>query len=134
MPAILESRIGEVVDRAEALTQVVVDKVTTDIEAAAKANLVAQGSVDDGLLLNSVEGTAEGYSGEINVGAYYAMYVELGTGVRGAHYEFPGKPQGIDYDMEWERGIPKGRGFAFLIPAVEEAREPFELALGQVFR
>jgi hypothetical protein len=132
---VLDSRVPGLIERMEQRAELIVEKSTMDIEARAKENLIAHGSVDSGFTLGSIEGRADGYSGEVSVGAATAVYIELGTGVRGEAYEFPGKPQGIAYDPNWTRGIPKDpmRGFAFLIPAVESERPAFDLAVGQLF-
>lgn len=132
MPVVVESRFPEIVDRAEADAMESVDKRTEAVAVGARLNLVTQGSVVSGELLGSVEGHADGFTGEIGAGDGLpdarAVYVELGTGERGSRYEFPGKPDGITYDMDWTTGIPKdpAHGFAYLIPALEAEREPFD--------
>lgn len=122
----------------------VVERSTLEVEARAKANLLepkmhADGTMrptwDTGHTGTSIEQHTYGYTGEVTVGADTAVYIELGTGERGEAYEFPGKPQGIEYDLSWKRGIPKDpmQGFAFLIPAVEAERPAFEHAVGQLY-
>jgi hypothetical protein len=131
---ILDSRVPEIADHLEERAGKLVAKATMDVEARAKENLIMQGSVDTGFTLNSIAGHAFGYSGDVSVSASTAIYIELGTGVRGEAYEFPGKPQDVTYDPTWTRGIPKDpmHGFAFLIPAVESERPAFDAAVGQL--
>lgn len=132
MPVEVESRFPEIVERAETDAKASVERRSAAVATGARLRLVLQGSVVDGALLASVEDHADGFIGEIGAGEGLpdarAVYVELGTGVRGSEYEFPGKPDGITYDMSWRRGIPKdpALGFAYLIPALEAEREPFD--------
>jgi hypothetical protein len=126
---VLTSRIPEITARAAERGHAIVEKTTLDIEAAAKARLVAWPAVDTGALLNSGEAVVDGYEGEVGFGSGHAIYVEYGTGQRGAASHFPGKPDDITYSPGW-------RGMAaqpYLTPSVEEAREPFEMALGGLY-
>ena len=140
MPVEVESRIPAIVTEADARAGASVAESTRAITARAKMHLIARGSVRSGGLLDSIEGNAEGLEGEVAAGDGLpdarAVYVELGTGVRGSEYEFPGKPGGIVYDMTWTRGIPKdpGHGFAYLIPALEEERAPLYAEAGNWYR
>jgi hypothetical protein len=132
MAVVYETRIPEIIERSERKAAVSVERRTDAVVVGAKLRLTLQGSVVTGGLLDSLEGHAEGFAGEIGAGADLtdarAVYVELGTGERGAAYDFPGKPDGITYDMDWTRGIPKdpAHGFAYLIPALVAEREPFD--------
>lgn len=131
----VDSKFGEIADRLVERAEILVEKTTMDVEAKAKANLIAQDSVDTGHTLGSIEGLTLGFfHGEVSVGASTAIYIELGTGVRGEAYEFPGKPDDVTYEPTWTRGIPKDpmHGFAFLIPAVESQRPDFNHAVGQL--
>jgi hypothetical protein len=126
---VLTSRIPEMCAAAEERGHMIVEKATLDIEAAAKARLVAWPAVDTGALLNSGEAFVDGYEGEVGFGSGHAVYVEFGTGARGAASDFPGKPDDIKYSPDW-------KGMAaqpYLIPSVEEARGPFEVAVGQLY-
>jgi hypothetical protein len=126
---ILTSRIPEICAGAEERGKLAVEKTTLDIEASAKARLVAWPAVDTGALLNSGEAHVEGFEGEVGFGSGHAIYVEFGTGERGAASHFPGKPDDITYSPDW-------KGMAaqpYLTPSVEEAREPFEMALGGLY-
>jgi hypothetical protein len=126
---VLTSRIPQICAGAEERGHMIIEKTTLDIEAAAKARLVAWPAVDTGALLNSGEAHVEGYEGEVGFGSGHAIYVEFGTGERGAASHFPGKPDDITYSPDW-------KGMAaqpYLTPSVEEAREPFEMALGGLY-
>ena len=132
MPVVIESRIPEIVERAEREAAESVGRRTDSVVLGAKARLILQGSFKSGELFDSLEGHSDGFEGEIGAGDGLpdarAVFVELGTGVRGSEYEFPGKPDGITYDMTWMRGIPKdpAHGFAYLIPALMDERDPFD--------
>jgi hypothetical protein len=140
MPVIVESRLPEIVVAAEEGAKQTVAEITDHTAAGARVHLIARGSGDTGGLLDSVEGHSDGFEGEISAGGGLpdarAVYVELGTGVRGSVYEFPGKPTGVTYDMNWSRGIPKdpAHGFAYLIPALEEERVPLEEQAAEWYR
>lgn len=140
MPVEVESRIPAIVTEADARAGASVAESTRAITARARMHLLLHGSVRTGGLFDSIEGDAEGFEGEVGAGAGLpddrAVYVELGTGLRGSNYEFPGKPGGITYDMAWTQGIPKdpGHGFAYLIPALEEERAPLYAEAGSWYR
>lgn len=140
MPVEVDSRITAIATEAALRAEGSVTEATHAIAVRARLHLLLHGSVRSGDLFESVEGEAEGLQGEITAGAGLpdarAVYVELGTGVRGSEYEFPGKPQGIAYDMSWTRGIPKDptRGFAYMIPALEEERAPLYAEAGEWYR
>jgi hypothetical protein len=129
MSVTLESRLPEIADKAEARAELVVGKTVADIEASAKAHLVAQGSVDTGDLLGSVEGESDGLEGEVSTSVYYGPYVEYGTGRRGQESEFLGKPADIHYSEDWVGMTAR----PYMTPAAEESRGPFEQAIGQIF-
>lgn len=139
MPVEVDSRFPQIVAAADEGARHDVSETTDDIAEGARHHLVLQGSVDSSALFDSVEGHSENFEGEASAGLGLpdarAVYVELGTGVRGAEADFPGKPAGITYDMSWTKGIPKNRPtFAYLIPALEEQREPFEIAASEWYR
>lgn len=131
MPVEVDSRIGAIVTHAEASAEHDVASASREVAVDARLNLLLQGSVKTGELFDTIASDSEGFIGEITAGRGLpdsrAVYIELGTGERGSRYEFPGKPDGVAYDMAWTRGIPKDptHGFAFLIPALEAQREPF---------
>ena len=50
------------------------------VEGAAKENIVANGSVGEGALLNSIQYNIEGTVGIVGSNLFYAPYVEFGTG------------------------------------------------------
>lgn len=138
MPVIVESRFPEIVTASEVRAHEAVGEATDQIAVGARLNLAIQGSIVSGALFDSVHaGEEEDYEGYVSAGEGLpdarAVYIELGTGVRGSHYEFPGKPQDVTYDMDWERGIPKDMGFAYMIPALEAEREPFEERIGDIY-
>lgn len=140
MPVIIESEFPEIVTRAEERGRTAVGDTADHIAVGGRLNLSLHGSIDSGELFDSLHAGEEdddGYVGFVSAGEGLpdarAVYIELGTGVRGSQYEFPGKPHGVTYDMNWERGIPKDTGFAYLIPALEAEREPFEERMGDVY-
>lgn len=140
MPVVVESRIPEIIVEAETRARENVARTSEEVAVDARLNLTLHGSIVSGELFESVhagEEDEDGYVGFASAGEGLpdarAVYIELGTGVRGSRYEFPGKPQDVTYDMEWERGIPKDMGFAYLIPAMEAEREPFEERMGDVY-
>jgi hypothetical protein len=126
---ILTSRIPEIVAGAEERGHAVVDKTVHDIEAAAKARLYAYPAVESAALVNSGEAVAEGFEGEVGFGTGHSNYVEFGTGGRGEASHFLGKPDDITYSQDWAGMAAQ----PYLIPSVEEAREPFEMACGQLY-
>jgi hypothetical protein len=129
VPTELRSRIPEICAEAEKRGHLIVEKTTLDIEAAAKARLYAWPAIDTSALVNSGEAAVDGYEGEVGFGSGHAVFVEFGTGERGAASHFPGKPDDITYSPDW-------KGMAaqpYLIPSVEEAREPFGIAVGQLY-
>ena len=68
----------------------------------AKMQIVQFPAVDTGELLNSIAGTydREKHSGKIYSGAYYAVYVEFGTGIIGDSNPHPeAKVNGWEYDI-----------------------------------
>lgn len=125
----LTSRIPEIVGNSERRGRAIVEKTTLDIEAAAKARLIENHSVDTSALLNSGEHAFDGYEGEAGFGTGHAVFVEFGTGERGAASHFPGKPADITYSPDWKGMAAR----PYLIPSVEEAREPFEMACGGLY-
>ena len=76
-------------------------EVLTDRGAEiAKLEVAALDAVYTGELMNSIEGyySSESNVGIIKAGAYYAAYVEFGTGVVGKGSPHP-NPQGWQYDV-----------------------------------
>jgi hypothetical protein len=126
---VLQSRFPEIAANAERKALAVVEKTTLDIEAAAKARLIEHGSVDSGALLNSGESAVAGYEGEVGFGTDHSNFIEFGTGERGAASEFLGKPGHITYSPDWKGMAAR----PYLIPSVEEARAPFEMAVGHLY-
>lgn len=129
MPTELRSDIPEICARAEERGRKIVGKTTLDIEASAKARLYAWPAIDTSALVNSGEHHIDGFEGEVAFGTDHSVFVEFGTGERGAASHFLGKPDDIAYSPDW-------KGMAaqpYLIPSVEEAREPFEMAVGGLY-
>lgn len=56
----------------------VVDKATSDLSAATKANIVEMGAVDTGNMVNTTRGESSGLEGQVTVPADYAVYVHEG--------------------------------------------------------
>lgn len=139
MPVVVESRIPKIAADAEIRSQLAVHETCEDVAFGARLNLIRHGSIDSGELFDSLHAGGEDYEGYVSAGEGLpdarAVYIELGTGVRGSEYQFPGKPEGVAYDMTWTRGIPKdlGAGFAYMIPALEAEREPFEERMSDVY-
>lgn len=74
-------------DRCERVVTDAITKGVFDIEARAKANIVANGQVDTGTMLNSVQGQMTSpTSGEVGVGVAYGAAQELG------YKGIPGRP------------------------------------------
>lgn len=131
MPATVVSRIPEVLLTTEARCAIAVEKAVFDIEARAKAHLRETGAIDTGELLNSVQGQLNSpHSGEVSTSVEYAVFVEYGTGQRGASSGFEGKPEGISYTQSW----PGMSARPYLTPAVEEAGPAFYAEVAEVFR
>lgn len=68
----------------------------------AKMQIAQFHAIDTGELLNSITGTYDksAHSGTIYSGAYYAVYVEFGTGIVGKSNSHPqAKVQGWEYDI-----------------------------------
>jgi hypothetical protein len=129
MPTELRSDIPEICARADERGRLIVEKTTLDIEASARARLYAWPAIDTSALVNSGEHHVDGFEGEVGFGSGHAVYVELGTGGRGLASHFPGKPDDITYSPDW-------KGMAaqpYLIPSVEEQREPFGMAVGGLY-
>lgn len=119
----VESHLGEIAEKAHDKAAVIVEKTGTDIEAGAKFRIEENGSVDTGNMLNSTIWTpVDELEGEVIVGADYGVFVENGTvhpsrttraGNQTRAYTIPARP--------------------FLVPAAEEARPGFELAVSRIF-
>ena len=77
-----------------------VEKLTEYGADVAKLQVQQLGAFDSGELMNSIEGYYSPTSqvGIIKAGAYYAVYVEFGTGVVGKQSSHP-NPQGWQYDI-----------------------------------
>lgn len=74
--------------------------------------------------------TATGAYGEITNNVEYAPYEEFGTGAEGQSYQFPGKPDDLQYTQSW-----KGRpGHPALTPAVEAGRREWDTEWGSLRR
>ena len=77
-----------------------VEKLTDYGVEVAKIQVASLGAFDTGELQNSIKGyySPSTNVGIIEAGAYYAVYVEFGTGVVGSQSPHP-KPQGWQYDV-----------------------------------
>ena len=77
-----------------------VEKLTEYGAEVAKIQVASLGAFDTGELQNSIGGyySPSTNVGIIEAGAYYAVYVEFGTGVVGSQSPHP-KPQGWQYDV-----------------------------------
>jgi hypothetical protein len=126
---VLRSRFPEIIANSEARAKAVVEKTTLDIEAAAKARLIEHHSIDTSALLNSGEHFVDGFSGEVGFGTDHSRFIEFGTGERGEASDFPGKPDDITYSPDWKGMAAR----PYLIPSVEEMREPFEMGVGGLY-
>jgi phage gpG-like protein len=156
MPAVLESRIPEIIGAAEVKAETAVSATAMKIEAQAKKNLVSNGSVETGNLLASIESHVEGPFAEVGTNVEYSVFVEYGTGQRGAESEFEGKPDDISYTLGGrsetrqvslanfegggsisERAFNEGwMGMSarpFLTPAAEEQRAAFIAEISLIY-
>jgi len=129
MPAVLDSRIPAIIGEAEVKAEVAVSKTCMAIEADAKRNLIANGSVVTGNLVGSIESHVEGTSGEVGTNVEYSVFVEYGTGQRGAESEFEGKPDGITYSAGWAGMSAR----PYLTPAAEASRSPFLVDVSRIY-
>jgi hypothetical protein len=77
-----------------------VEKLTDEGAEIAKVKVAELDAVYTGELMNSIEGyySPSLQAGIIRAGAYYAVYVEFGTGVVGSQSSHP-NPQGWQYDV-----------------------------------
>ena len=148
MPVTVQSRFPAIIAEAAISAHDAITETTDEIKTGAEENLTAHGSVKSGALFRSLHEDDGTFEGEVSAGdgmedPDVALYVELGTGGRGARYQFLGKPEGIDYSRgiareetsSW-RGIPKNPdpGFAYLIPALEDARPEFYARCEGIYR
>lgn len=129
MPAELVNRIPEIIAESEVRASLAVSRTCMEIEAGAKRNLIANGSVVTGNLVSSIESHVVGASGEVATGVEYSIFVEYGTGQRGAASEFEGKPNGITYSAGWAGMSAR----PYLTPAAEAQRGPFLAAVSRIF-
>lgn len=103
-----------------------VRKAAHDIEAHAKDVV----PVDTGNLKNSIQASMEGeLTAVVAVGAEYGVYVEFGTGARGAASNIE-RPEGIRYSSDWA-GMPAQ---PYLTPAAEAVRPSFEAAMRDLLK
>lgn len=130
MPVELTSRIGDVTRQATKRGKLAISRTCMEVEAGAKRNLVTNQSVRTGNLIGSIETDVDGFDGEVGTGVSYAPFVEFGTGRRGEASEFPGKPEHITYSEDWKGMAAK----PYLIPALEAARDGFELRAAGIYR
>lgn len=129
MPAELVSRIPEIVVEAEVRAELAVSRTCVEIEAKAKRNLIANGSVKTGELVSSGESHVIGTKGEVTFGTDHSFFVEYGTGERGAASEFEGKPEDITYSPGWAGMSAR----PYLTPAAESQRAPFLAAMSRIY-
>lgn len=123
----LESDIPGVIARSEQRAAAVVAKTGVDVMAGAQARIVENRSVDTSNMLNSVAWEPEdALSGEVRVGAWYAIFIEGGS----VHPEraYRTREGGLDV-MDAYTIAPK----PFFAPAVEDARAPFQAAVAQLY-
>jgi phage gpG-like protein len=130
MPAELTDRIPEIVAESEVRAAEVVAATCMAIEAGAKRNLVANGSVVTGNLVGSIEASVEVTSGEVGTAVLYAPYVEYGTGERGAE---SGDPEGKPSDITYSSGWPGMSARPYLTPAAETERIPFYTGISRIY-
>jgi len=128
----LRSDIPGVIARSEAKAAAIVAKTGIDIEAGAKE----RAPVDTSNLENSIAWAPTGtYEGEVIVGAEYGLYVEDGTVHPPRHYKtsITDPSRGLAVPVaHYTRGYTIAPQ-PFLAPAVEDARGPFEAAVGQLY-
>jgi len=129
MPAELASRIPEIILEGEVRAELAVSRTCMEIEANAKHNLIANGSVKTGELVSSGETHVEGTTGEVTFGTDHSFFVEYGTGERGSESEFEGKPDDISYSPGW----PGMSARPYLTPAAESQRAPFLADMSRIY-
>lgn len=96
------------------------------VEAVAKTRV----PVDTGDLKSSIQASKAGrLRWLVNVAAEYGVYVELGTGRRGAASNIQ-RPEGITYAGYWAGMAAR----PFLIPAVESVRGKFAKMWAELFK
>ena len=132
-------------------TRSLVEELTRRGENIAKVNVVQLGAFDSGVLESSIQGY---YSpllgcGIIKTNCYYAVYVEFGTGARGAEASHPmAGEKGYTYDINghgedgwyyyntdtgkqgWTTGMPS-RPFMY-DTAMELRKEVYKIAKSQL--
>lgn len=95
--------------RAHAACGRAVEKTSLDLAANVRQNITSVGAVDTGNMLGSVAARQTGaLSAEVEVGAEYAIYVEMGHHTRSGSF-VPGRP--------------------FFLPAITAIRPRFEAAV-----
>jgi len=105
--ALVNNRIREVTDETRDRAEALVRKTAFDIEADAKANIVAHNLILTGFMLSSVKAVqVDALSWMIVVGAFYGVFHEFGTS------RMPARP--------------------YLGPAVEANRSYFDQAVGDL--
>jgi HK97 gp10 family phage protein len=96
------------------------------VEAVAKTRV----PVDTGNLKSSIQASKAGrLRWLVSAAAEYAVYVELGTGRRGAASSIQ-RPEGIAYAVYWAGMAAR----PFLIPAVEGVRAKFSQMWAELFK
>ncbi len=79
-------------------------------------------AVDTEHLMESIKTSVDGQGqGLVYTNAEYAVYLEYGTGQRGAEYPLAGRPQEIGYTMTATGMAPR----PYMTPAAEKARKGF---------
>lgn len=105
---VTHNRLPEAIAKMPGAVSAAVRKTAFDIQTDAQLNLINEGAVDTGTLLNSVQVKAKEFSAEIGPHTEYAYFVEFGT------RKMPARP--------------------YMIPAADKNEPKFIEAIEQVLR
>lgn len=119
----LDKLIGELDPRAVK----VIAKAATDVETGAKVRAPVLTGALRASIFTAIKN--EGLTAEIGPSVEYGVYVELGTGRRGATSNIQ-RPEGVKYSKDW----PGISAHPFLIPALEAIRKSFLEAWKQLVK
>ena len=102
-------KLDRLTAESRTLLEAVLDKAGLDVEGKAKQIIVDKDIIDTGATLNSTKSRREGpLARRIGPTTSYAIWLEIGT------HRMPARP--------------------FMVPALEQARGPFEQAIAEVFK
>ncbi len=128
MAKTIGGKIASVIVDTSGLTRIAgqIDKRAADVIAKNANDIMGEAvirvPVDTGNLKNTIytEISNGGATAQIGASAEYAVYVEFGTGQRGAASPI-NRPEGIEYSPGWMGMTAK----PYLIPALEKFRQQF---------